>query len=346
LSSSSEARRFVYKAKAGTRLLPYLAFGGTIIFWLGAAAGFAFCITRPPEQDPGPLGVNSLATMPILLGGGLLLYGFFVLRTPRRIELNRQAIVIETRRTTREIPWEEFEYVEVDRGMGRQYERLVLRDRNREKLAVLSGALENFHDLSERVQRISTKRTGNPTLSASGRRTKPMALFFCFFGLLTAAGTAFMGWSAWSEQNARRLMASEGVTTDAKILKHVMFNNVAPRVEYSFQDAGGREFHRDTMLMTGAWKKLEGAETVPVRYIRSNPDYSRLIAGESHEAMNEPAMLLLAAVGLMLMSALFLTVGVLRWYGLDITFDEKTRRFRLKRLGGPVAAETARPTEA
>jgi hypothetical protein len=351
LSESVEGRRFVYSAKSGNRLAPYLYLGVTAICVLGGALGFAFCITRPPEQHVGPIGLQVVTTLPLLLGLGSFLYAVNLFRTPRRIELNRRAIVIETRRMTREIPWEDVEYVELDKALAfppnsTTQKRLVLRDGNRRKLAVLSGDLENFDDLSERLQRISSKRTGNPTMVAAARRAKPMAVFFCAFGVLAAAGAVFMGWSVRSEGKSKQLIQSEGVVTDAKILKHEMYNGIAPRIEYSFCDASGREFRRDTMLMTDEWKRLEGFESVPVRYVRSDPDYSRVIEGESSEGQMEPMTLLLTSIGLALFSGLFFAVGALRWNGLDVTFDEQTRRFRLKRLGEAAKIVNAdRPTE-
>jgi hypothetical protein len=45
-------------------------------------------------------------------------------------------------------------------------------------------------------------------------------------------------------------------------------------------------------------------------------------------------------------SLLFVVVGILRWKNLDLTFDEKAFRFRLKRIDGeaaPVPKSARRP---
>jgi len=74
---------------------------------------------------------------------------------------------------------------------------------------------------------------------------------------------------------------------------------------------------------------------VAVRYVGSDPSYSRVADGEQSSGPDDDPKLTLVLAPLgALMSLLFFLAGVLRWKGLDLTFDEKKLRFRLKRLDG------------
>jgi hypothetical protein len=336
MNEQEEGRRFLYESRSRSRLQPYLYLAGATVCIAVAVAGFVFCVTRPPEQRLGPVEQHALTTVPVLFALGALSYAVVLFRTPRRIELSRQGIVLETPLKKQTIAWEEVDRVELDKKIafipGGEVEILVLRGGDGAKRAVLSNTVTNFAELSERLQRIVTKRTGHPTTNAKALRSKRTAVFFCAFGALMVAVSIFVGYDGWNERTNQKLLKSDGVNTDAKIVKHYMYNRIAPRVEYSFRDAGGREFTRSTILNTPEWQQLEGAESVPVRYVRSNPEYSRVVKGEESRPEHDPTwMLALAPLG-GLMSLLFFGAGILRWKGFDLTFDEKKFRFRLKRL--------------
>jgi Protein of unknown function (DUF3592) len=345
MSETTASRRFVYKSKAQSRLQPYLYLAGGLVCVAVAVAGFILCVTRRPEHRIDPFAQYSMTTLPILIALGAFSYAVVLFRTPRRIELSIDGILLESPLKRRAIDWDQIDHVETDKKLpfipGVEVEILILRDAAGAKLAVLSSAVKDFVNLSERVQRIVTKRTGHATVSAKARRSKRAALFFLAFGVLMVAISISVGYGAWIERTNRNLLESDGVDTQATIVKHYMYNGIWPWVEYTFRDTTGREFARRVMLETPAWQALEGAKTVPVRYIRSNPDYSRVDEGEESSMEHDPRIMLLLAPAVGLFSLLFFLVGILRWKGLDVTFDEKKFRFRMKRLGAAPDDQTS-----
>jgi hypothetical protein len=336
MNATAESRRFVYESKSRSRLQPYLYVAGGAACVAAAVAGFLFCVTRRPEHRIGPVEQYALTTLPVMFALGAFSYAVVLFRTPRRIELSLEGILLESPLKRREIPWDQIDRVEIDKKIaftpGTEVEVLILRDATGAKQAVLSSTITNFVDLSERVQRIVAKRTGHPTVNAKARRSKRTALFFCAFGTFMVAVSLFVGYDGWNERTNQKLLESEGVDTDATIDKHYLYNGIAPWVEYKFHDAAGREFSRRAMLETPEWQALEGAKTVPVRYVRSNPDYNRVVVGEQSTTEHDPKLMLILAPAVGLFSLLCFVAGILRWKGLDLTFDEKKFRFRLKRL--------------
>ena len=344
MSQAAATRQFVYESRSQGRLQPYLFLAGGVCALAFAALGFYFCVTRKPEHKVDPFAQQTLTTLPILLALGAFSYAVALFRTPRRIVLSVDGILLESPLKRREIPWDQIARVETDKKIafipGGEVEVLVLRDAAGTKIAVLSSTVRHFADLSERLQRIVSKRTGNRTVSAKAKRSKRAAAFFIFFGFFMIVAGVSICYDAWSEVSKRKLLETEGVETEATIIKREMYNGIAPWLEYKFRDANGKEFERRVMLASQPWERLEGAKTVSIRYAPSNPGVSHVEGEVPTGAQVEPKMAFLMGPAAALMSTLFFVVGVLRWRNLDLTFDEKTFRFRLKPLDAdsPVAA--------
>lgn len=348
-TDQSATREFVYESRSQSPLAPYLFVVGGIGCVAGAVLGFVFAVTRKPENKLDPFAQQTFTTVPILLAIGAFSYAAILFRTPRRIVLSIDGITLESPLKTRHIAWEQVARVETDKTIaflpGSDVKVLILRDASGAKLAVLSGTVRKFADLSERLQRIVSKRTGSRTVHRQAKRKRRTAVFLLAGGALMLTAAVSLGVHSWREISDRRRLAAEGVETQATILKRYMYNNVAPWVEYKFRAGDGKDYERRALLATRQWNQLEGAKTVTVRYVGSDPAYSRVADGE--ESMgpdDDPKLTLLLAPLGGLMSLLFFLAGILRWRGLDLTFDEKTNRLRLKRLDGEAPGSGARPS--
>src|SRR4030095_11636523 len=87
-----------------------------------------------------------------------------------------------------------------------------------------------------------------------------------------------------NEERHKRLFATEAVIVDAKIVRARMYN-VTPRVESSFENDQGRTFTREAMMHQGPeWDGLQNRQTVPVKYLRSDPSWNYLVTGEQSVA--------------------------------------------------------------
>ena len=183
MSQAAATRQFVYESRSQGRLQPYLFLAGGVCALAFAALGFYFCVTRKPEHKVDPFAQQTLTTLPILLALGAFSYAVALFRTPRRIVLSVDGILLESPLKRREIPWDQIARVETDKKIafipGGEVEVLVLRDAAGTKIAVLSSTVRHFADLSERLQRIVSKRTGNRTVSRrqNGQNGPPHSSF-------------------------------------------------------------------------------------------------------------------------------------------------------------------------
>lgn len=337
MSEAPATRQFVYESRGHSHLQPYLFLAGGVCAIAFAALGFYFCVTRKPENKVDPFAQQTLTTLPIMLAIAAFSYAVSLFRTPRRIVLSIDGISLESPLKTREIPWDQIARVETDKKItfvpGAEVEIVVLRDAAGGKIAVIPSTVRHFAELSERLQRIVSKRTGNRTVSAKAKRSKRAGAFFIFFGFVMIAAGVSVCYDAWREITSHKLLESDGVETEATIIKREMYNGIAPWLEYKFHDASGKEFQRRVMLKTPEWNRLEGAKTVSIRYVPSNPSLSQVEGEVSPGVHTDPKMTLLLGPAAAVMSLLFFVVGILRWKNLDLTFDEKAFRFRLKRIG-------------
>ena len=241
-------RRFLYESKAKGRLQPYLYLtaGGFCVAF--AIAGMVFSVTRPAGQRVGPVEQYALVTVPVLFALAAFSYAVVLFRTPRRIELSIEGILLESPVKRIQIPWDQIDRAETDKKLafipGTEVEILVLRDARGAKLAVISSAIKDFVDLSTRVQRIIRKRTGHATVNAKSRRSKRTAAWFIAFATILLALSVSAGYDGWKEWTGQEQLAKEGVDIDATITKHYLYNGRGPWVEYTFRDAKGRTFER------------------------------------------------------------------------------------------------------
>jgi hypothetical protein len=343
------SRRFLYESKAKGRLQPYLYLtaGGLCVAF--AIAGMVFSVTRPAGQRVGPVEQYALVTMPVLFALAAFSYAAVLFRTPRRIELSIEGILLESPVKRLQIPWDQIDRAETDKKLafipGTEVEILVLRDARGAKLAVISSAIKDFVDLSTRVQRIVRKRTGHATVTAKSRRSKRTAAWFIAFATTMLALSVSAGFNGWKEWTSLEQLAKDGVETDATVTKHYLYNGRGPWVEYTFRDAKGRTFERRALLVLHEWQLLEGATTIAVRYVPSNPENNRVAAGEDSLSQHDPKSMVFLAPLLGLVSILFFVAGVLRWKRFDVTFDEKKLRFRLKRLDVPADGQFVDATD-
>ncbi len=268
-------RRFLYESKAKGRLQPYLYLTAGGLCVALAIAGMVFSVTRPAGQRVGPVEQYALVTVPVLFALAAFSYAVVLFRTPRRIELSIEGILLESPVKRIQIPWDQIDRAETDKKLafipGTEVDILVLRDAHGAKLAVISSAIKDFVDLSTRVQRIIRKRTGHATVNAKSRRSKRAAAWFIAFATILLALSVSAGFDGWKEWTGQEQLAKEGVETDATVTKHYLYNGRGPWVEYTFRDAKGRTFERRALLELHEWQLLEGARPSPCVMCRAIP---------------------------------------------------------------------------
>ncbi len=318
----------------GARPFLYLA-GGLLCLLMMGMVFLARVLAPPGEGLAFPLFIGATVSL-TLIALGAFAYAFFLLRSPSRVELRPDGILLQGPMLDRQIGWHEIARVETDKAewpmIRKELRLLVLSDAHGHKLTTLSESLGDFDLLSERLRGMARTSPGAVTGDARLRKAKRNAV-------LSWVVAAFMlfacGYIALEERYTRdnlRRLETEGRQVEATIDRHYMLR-VTPRLEYSFTAEDGQIFSRELAVARESWERLDGAVTVPVRYVASNPDFSRLLEGETDALGLSPGLSLLVTVAGLIMALLFIPLGFLQWGGRDIDIDRKTGKIRLIRLG-------------
>ena len=273
--------------------------------------------TRATAGNPFQPGLGSgfIAQLAFaLLGGFTILRGVFLLRTTRRAVLSPEGIQVNSWLFRRFVPWSSVKRIKrTTRPVpfaDKTIQAIELASAGYRPLALIFDTLEGFEALAKELTTLDLPRDssqGNDddskyAMSKERVRLRWMAFGFLFFAI-GSAGALIAG---IDEEWHTRQMATQGVVTEATVLKAWMVR-ITPWVKYSFQDASGRTFVRETTMYEGAeWEYTQTAKTIPVIYLRSDPEWSR-VKGESGSAQFGGNSLIAFAGGLLLCTALFIT---------------------------------------
>jgi hypothetical protein len=298
-----------------------------------AALGFVVAL-RARHVDQVTL--QGMTTLPILLGLGALTAAWALARTPHMVTVGSQGLWIAGRRGSRRHSWEQIGWATVGTGALNFRRQLVVFDTRGKTIAKLSEAFDDFDTLVELVnQRIAGKAT-DTSEQIRVRKSKRTAVFTTSVGVLLLAVAVANVWMAHGEQRAARRLAEAGVPGEAEIVRRFLApNGVTPRLEYRITTPAGRSATRNAEVLRFYWDTLEDAQTVPVVFVRDEPEISRLAFGEPAErdvSRNPLVMYGLSAL-LSLISLVAIVAGCLQWFGWDIDLDSQTGKISIKRFG-------------
>jgi len=322
---------FVYELRKPVGLRPvFYLFAGLTCLGL---AGFMFLIglLLPPERQAFPVFIGS-TVVPTL--GALALFGsaFQLMRSPRRVTVGPKGIAVEGNEGERSWTWDEIGWATVGTAALTPQKRLVAYDPAGKKLVALGPEFEDFDGLAEGIKAAIARKPDEAAGRVQSRKAKKSAAFLTLGGVAFLALAFANGFNAQSEKADAKRLAQDGIEMEATVLRHYLYN-VTPRIEYVFSTPEGREVKRDAMMQQAAWDALQGAKTVPVRYVPADPDNNRLVTGEVEDQFGDPAVNLFLSVGVGVMALLFLSVGLMQWCGWDLDLDSKTGRVSIKRFG-------------
>lgn len=330
-SESLDDLDFVYELKKpiGLRSVFYIVGGAALL--VVAAIAFLLGLLLPAEKQPFALFIAS-TVIPTL--GALAAFGIAIglMRSPRRVTVGSSGLAVEGDDGTRRWTWNEIGWATIGMGALSYQRQLTVFDTQGKRLVQLGTAFADFDDMAESIKAAVERTSPEAAKTVQARKARKTGLFMMLGAVLFFALAVFNAINAWNEQNAARRLADEGAEIEATIKRHYLYN-VTPRLEYEFTTPDGKTFTRDAMVQQDAWNSLEGATTVPVRYVPDDPDNNRLVGGEVVNDTGSPVtnLLLSAAVGML--SLFFLTIGVLQYCGWDIDLDSKTGKVSIQRFG-------------
>ena len=285
--------------------------------------------------------------MPGIIGGAsvgaiaLIARGVYLLRTTVRVTLDSVGIHLEGLISRQLIRWDQIERIEQQKRaqwFGNTIKVLTLRGARGKALARVSDSVLGFDLLATEIAARSAQAGGQSIYDPASDRTKDTAresrrlrwVGALMLLLAAAAATAF-GFGLNEDLHTSRY-DTEGVRTDARITQRYMVS-VTPRLEYSFKDEQGRPHTREAVMEKNEWERLAPYRKVRVEYLRSDPEWSRVLHGEQHDSMGGKFLFVSGAGTIM-----FGTFALLTLLGLDLKIENGqtllTRRGKVIRAWG------------
>jgi hypothetical protein len=321
---------FVRPESAGRNATLWIVAGiGAFVF---AAAGFVVAI----RGRVGPMGLQGMTTLPMLLGIGLLTAGLSLLRTPRRVVVGPEGLTVEYRRGCRRIGWDEVGSASVETGGTSHRRRLNLTDRAGKSIVKLDESFSRFDVMASLIaNHVEAKGDDTAAWILRKKARRQAALAFAI-GLFMAFACGFVAWMTYQKQRADRLLAARGQPGEAEIVRRFTApNGVTKRLEYRVVAPDGPGPTENVEVAPDYWDSLEGDRTVPVIVVPGEPGISHLEEGQVDDDDFTKTPLggyALAALG-GLMALFMLGMSPLAWNGWDLSHDSKTKTWTIKRYG-------------
>jgi hypothetical protein len=317
-------RVFPAKGRIGLQAAGFLVGGGLYLLML--IVWFLLLVMAPDrpghvqnQMAPGLIGGSSV------VGIGLLARGIFLLRSVTRVVLDERGVTLEGFVSRQTVPWESIERIDREKksqAMGQKSVPILkLVGAGEKKLAEIPETISDFEAMAGEVAARSAARRGKPTfdpaaneqrLKVKARKTKKGTLAALVFLLLMMGGT-FVG-GLYEEVHVRRY-ATEGAQAQGKIVRRFMVR-VTPRLEYTFRDERGVVHSRETAMDQPAWDALDGETTVPVEYLKSDPEWNRVKGEEAGPSLGG-MFLWLSGGGLLFFGVMFAFMLL----GFDLKID-------------------------
>jgi hypothetical protein len=294
---------------------------------LAMAAGMTVIAALQPNTpdhkfEPGLngpfIGIIGLA----VFGAFALQHAFFLLQHTRRVDVDAGGITIDSYLGRRFVRWNEV--ARVSRGKrtslyGASTATLELLDTGGRTRAAITDTIGGLEELAQAVA--AQVHGGEPAVEEKGedaRRASKEArkLRLCGWAFLAFALGMMAGLGAGiNEELHTRRYATEGVRVEAKVVRTWMLS-VTPYVEFSFQDQAGATHTREAMMFSGPeWQAVQGSATVPVEYLRGDPEWNRLVKGEDAGPSFGGSFLWLSSFGVLMFGGLALLC--LSGYNID-----------------------------
>ena len=270
-SISKENERRLRRSIVWSILLLIMSAGG-LIFWT------ALFFTAPAQPNtPLPAVIGGLWVLPIFTFTFLRRQ----LRTTRRVALYNRGLLIVHMFGELSLIYPEIARVEQlddSAESSRRHLMLSLKDPRGRELARIKDSLDNFDHLTwELRRRVGWFQGASPAdFSAADRRSRLLqragrartnVICGLILLLMSLAGTL----ATVHDYRQDRRLRTVGLTAEAEIIEHYIYNDRAYRLEYQFQAQNGRTYGRDLMLSREDWSRLRKGETISIRYLADDP---------------------------------------------------------------------------
>jgi hypothetical protein len=282
--------------------------------------------------------VQFMTTMPILAAIQVYAAAKARANAAQEVGVGDYGVRVTAANKTATYDWETIAWSTVQKNGWTQRKEMTLFDANGKALTKLDESLENFEFLQQIITEAISRKEDPATARVRGKKAIRNGVICLVAGAILSAAVVGMVIATRHEQQSARILATSGVPGMASIERRFLApNGITPRLEYRVVTPEGKSGTRNAEMSRVSWDGLEGQKTVPVIYVPSDPDNSRLAFGEvkRRELTDSPVVTYALAAMMGAFCLLLIAVGVLALMGWDVDIDDVTKKVSLKRIGAP-----------
>lgn len=279
---------------------------------------------------------QSAATAPFALALGAVYTGYRAGKAPVKIVAGVDGLVLFYSRGERAIPWSELRWADIEESGLNQKKYLVLYNALGKSDLVVDPAFSQFDFLADLVrERIAVARPdGVPPVRLQPNWAR--ASFLIGIGIMfTALSIVVLHMGRQGLIDAKRL-DDEGVSGKGIVVRHFLApDGRTPRIEYEVTGRSGEKATRNVEINQMLWESLDVGSEVALRHVPDAPHISELLGGEApgQGIPKRPGAVYGLPILMLIFCAFFIACGIMTAMGIDIHWDEKTRKLNVKRLG-------------
>jgi len=314
--------------KGGTGRSPKFHYAIGVALLLAAALCFGLAL-----RDYFPPSVISL---PIMAALAAFATGYQISSSAERIFVGEQELILFYANRKRVIPWTALRWSATESSSLNQQTYLNIYNSDGRKEIRVPPAFHGFDHLVVLVREKIAEVNEGAEFRIPLERNWQRASFLIGIGLALAALAFFLLVSDHQDLVNGVRLAAEGVAGEGTITEHYLApNGKNSRIEYEVAGTDGTTGTDNVEIERALWEKLSVGDTVQVRYLPDAPHVSELTAGlvKSRYADPQPVKVYAMPIAVLIICLFLVGTGVMTMCGIDIDWDQKTRKFKVKRLG-------------
>jgi len=322
----------VYRQRSNSSSQSRLYVVGGIALIAFAAIGFVVVVLSP-RLDPITMQVTT--TLPVILGVGAIYAGRMAARTPGEVGVGPDGIRLVYRDRTTHLGWDKIGWSKIETLSQSNRRSLTLFDTDGRTIIRLTDVLDGFDEMAAEIASFLAAKPDKTAVRIRNAKSRRSAAFTIVYSLGFLAVSAAVAVMTRGTIRSEKLLLESGVPGQGQMERRFLApNGVTPRIEYRVTASDGKTASRNARVTRTYWDELEGATSIPIIYVPSDPSISRLATGEEEERdmLKSPLVGYGLPAILAVMSVVFLIVSVLTLRGWDINLDQKTGRLSMKRL--------------
>lgn len=302
------------------------------VAFAAAAIGFASVVFG----DAGQLALHLSVTMPTILGVFAVIGALALRRVCTAVVVDEAGLRVEWGEQSEAFAWRDLAWSRVDATLAQTGRVLRLYGTDGSVVARIGETIDDFDRLIDLIRKRLEDQPDVVSELIRQQQGRRQALLLIGLGLvfaLVAAANAAMTYR--DQADASRFLAEAEMTQGTVLRKFVAPNGVTKRLEYEVTNAAGVSAVHNAEVHPVAWEMFPDSGPIEVMSVPDDPGIAHLPAGEimDNDLLTQPEISYALSAGVGLMALIGLVAGVLSWFGWDIDFDTKTKKFCLKPVG-------------